>query len=301
MKKTTALLLATTMVGSIMLTPVAKAENVEVISVEESEKEVGNVNFISVTGTITKITEESTGNFFATIKNEDEEFGFYFNDETRIFDNTGKVTELKEGLKFTAFVDARKPMILIYPPRYSPEVIIVQTEEAGTVALEQFDEKFLNKKKDTVINISDDTVIEDLSGKSLKKEAIVDKDVLIFYEVVLESYPMQIGPSKIIVLEKEPTAIEKAYAIVEKDFYEVNGEMMIPLRLVAETLGYKVDSTGTGAIVSKGNVSFTITRGTTIYGYNKALRQFKETPELLEQYKTYVPYEFLQLLVEHVN
>lgn len=301
MKKTTALLLATTMVGSMMLTPVAKAENVEIVSVEEREKEVENVNFISVTGTITKITEESTGNFFATIKNEDEEFGFYFNDETKIFDNTGKVTELKEGLKFTAFVDAKKPMILIYPPRYSPEVIIVQTEEAGTVALEQFDEKFLNKKKDTVINISDETVIEDLSGKALKKEAIVDKDVLIFYEVVLESYPMQIGPSKILVLEKETTAIEKAYAIVEKDFYEVNGEVMIPLRLVAETLGYKVDSTGTGAIVSKGNVSFTITRGTTTYGYNKALRQFKETPELLEQYKTYVPYEFLQLLVEHVD
>ena len=36
---------------------------------------------------------------------------------------------------------------------------------------------------------------------------------------------------------------------------------MVPLRLIAEKLGFKVEVTPKGAIVSKGALSYTITRG----------------------------------------
>ena len=96
------------------------------------------------------------------------------------------------------------------------------------------------------------------------------------------------------MLEVEQSPLEAVQHIIDTDFYDVKGVKMVPLRLIAEQLGYTIKSTGTGAIVSKGAVSYTITRGTTTYGYNKAIRQFEEAPALLEKNKTYVPVKFLK-------
>ena len=85
--------------------------------------------------------------------------------------------------------------------------------------------------------------------------------------------------------------------IIKNDFYEVNGVTMIPLRLIAEKLGWTVTSTGKGAILTKENATFTITRGDKLYGYNRAVDYFKEAPALLELTKTYVPVEFVERLL----
>ena len=300
MKKTLSILLCSAIAGT-MVSPVAGANELEPVPVVDQKEEVQQMNFYTITGTITKIAEESKGTFFASVKTDEGEFGFYFNNQTLVFDNTGKEVKLEEGMEFTGYVDSSKPMMMIYPPRYSTDVVIVHTDEPGTVELQQFDENLLNKKQDLIIHLSKETVMENLSKKLVSKDEIINKEVLIFYEVVLESYPAQTGPKRVILLEREQTAVDKALKIAETDFYDVNGETMIPLRLVAETLGFKVESTGKGAIVSKGNLSFTITRGSTTYGYNKALRYFKEAPELLEEKKTYVPIEFLHLLIEHTE
>lgn len=294
MKKAIPILLTSAMVSGFMLSPAVYADNNENTPVEEQEV----ANYFTVAGEIKKITEEQSGNYFAAVENGEQQFGFYFNDKVKVYDNTGKEVELKEGMNITAFVDTNNIMLMIYPPRYSPDVVIVQTDQNGTVELQQFDENLLNKKKDLKIFVNDQTIIENLAGVKKSKEDIINKDVLIFYEFVLESYPGQTGPKKIVILDEYSQEVENAIAIAETDFYEVNGEKMIPLRLISEQLGFKVESIGNGAIISKGNLSFTITRGSTAYGYNKALRYFKEAPALLEENKTYVPYEFLETLIE---
>lgn len=300
MKKPIAMVMTTAFVSSLIFTPSAFANNgdIPVTPIQQGEKEEVQQKFVEVSGKIKEISEETSGNYYATINDDQEPFGFYFDRKTRIFDNTGKEVQLEEGMEITAYIDGSKPTILIYPPRYAPDVVIVKTEEGSTVQLDQFDQNYLNKKGDLIIHIGGETSITNLSGTSLTAEDVIEKDVLIFYDVVLESFPMQTGPSKIIVLETDEQAnIEKAKKIVENDFYEVNGVKMIPLRLVAEQLGYEVTSTGNGAIVSNGAVSFTITRETTTYGYNKAIRQFEEAPTLLEPTKTYVPYSLLEELI----
>lgn len=302
MKKRMSIAFSTIVASSFLLSPsvFANSEQVTLTPIQQEEKEIEQQRFIKVSGVITEITEQTSGHFFAKIDDEKEPFGFYFEAGTKVFDNKGKEVLLEEGMEVTVYIDGNKPMIMIYPPQYSPEVVIVQSEDDGTVKLDQFDQDFLNKNKDLIIHIGEETSITNLSGTVLKPEDIVDKDVLIFYEVVLESYPAQIGPSKIVLMEydKELTDSEKAYEIAEKDFYMVNGVKMIPLRLVAEQLGYEVNSTGKGAILSKGNATFTITRGTKMYGYNKAILYFEEAPALLEKTKTYVPYSFLEELIE---
>lgn len=295
MKKYASILMTSALISSLLLQPTVSAkENDSSVVETEAQQE----NFIKVIGEIESITEETKGNYFATVKANNEEFGFYYNKSTVIMNNVGEIVELSEGVEITAFIDAKNPMLMIYPPRYSPDVVIVQTKKSGTVQLDQFNEQFLNKKEDLVIKVTEETIIQDLAGKAQAKADIVEKDVLIFFDVILESYPAQTSPSKILVLNKETSKIDKAITMANEDYYEVNGVKMIPLRRVAEQLGFQVDSTGRGAIVSKGNVSFTITRGTKQYGYNKALRYFQQEPELLEKGKTYVPYEMLEQLIE---
>lgn len=315
MKKKSLSIIASSLLATSIIVPTASAQYIEGQEITETEgleyhtlivddsgyetisveDQVEFERFIQISGTISKITKETSGNYFVTVDGE-EPFGFYFDEKTTILNNLGEKVTLKEGMEFTAFVDGNKPMIMIYPPRYSPEVIIAQTEEVGTVQLDQFDDKFLNKNKDLVINVDENTPITNLSGEKLTAKDIVNKDVIIFYEFVLESFPMQTGPSKVIVLE--PSKEEVAKQIAEYNNFEVNGVKMIPLRLIAEQLGYEVDFTGDGAFITKGPVSFTIAIGQKMYGYNKSLRYFEEAPVVSEEGATYVSYEFLELLLE---
>lgn len=304
MKKQTVLAFVTTSLicGALFTPPVLANGKVTIEPIQQGEQSEEVKNFLEIEGIISKIVEKAGETLYYTEVGEgDESFGMYFDKNTLIVNNAGKEIELEKGMKFTAYVDTRKPMILIYPPQYSPELIVVQTEETGTVRLDKFDKDLLNEKKDLVIHLSDETVIMNLSGRKLKAGDIINKDVAIFYEILLESYPAQTGPSKVIVLEREEKSpIEEARKIASSDYYEINGVKMIPLRTIAEKLGYKVESTGQGAIVSKGALSFTITRESKTYGYNKAIRYFKEAPALLEENKTYVPEEFLEVLIKYL-
>jgi len=202
-------------------------------------------------------------------------------------------------MDFTAYVDGNKPMILIYPPQYSPELVIVQTDEIGFAEVAQFDENFANES--LKLNISDETVIENLSGTAVEAKDIVGVDVAVFYKFTTFSIPAQTTPSKIIVLsydeEELSEEIVQLQTIIKNDFYEVNGVTMVPLRLIAEKLGWTVTSTGKGAIVSKDNATFTITRGEKLYGHNRAVDYFEQAPALLEPTKTYVPVEFVDRLL----
>lgn len=294
MKKYASILMASALMSSLFLQPAVSAERSEDSVVEAQQQD----KFMKVAGEIVSIQTESKGKYYATVKTDKEEFGFYFDDQTLVLNNAGDKVELSKGLEFMAFVDTRKPMIMIYPPRYSPDVIIVQSKNPGSVELQRFNKKLLNEKGDLVIHVTDETEIHNLSGKKVSKDAIVDKDVLIFYEYVLESYPAQAGPNKIVVLEREQSTIDKAIDIANKDSYEVDGVKMVPLRRVAEQLGFNVDSNGKVTVISKGNVSFTVTLGVKHYGYNKALRYFEVEPALLEKGKTYVPHELLEQLIE---
>jgi len=267
----------------------------------ETNKDEGQVqeNFLKLTGTLSSLEKNENGLLYGLIEQQDNVFNIVVGEETVVVDNTGKRVELKEGMDFTAYVDGNKPMILIYPPQYSPDLVIVQTEEVGFAEVTQFDENFANES--LKLNISDETVIENLSGTAVEAKNIVGIDVAVFYKFTTFSIPAQTTPSKIIVLSYDEEELSReivaVQAIIKNDFYEVNGVTMVPLRLIAEKLGWTVKSTGKGAIVSKDNATFTITRGEKLYGYNRAVDYFEQAPALLEPTKTYVPVEFVDRLL----
>jgi len=255
--------------------------------------------FIKTTGTVESIEKRGDVNYYS-IKDGEKINVLAVTEDTSLFDNTGKKAEIKKGDKVAAYTYANKPAILIYPPQYSPEVVIVETEAMGTAAVGSFDKNLLDESLSLKLNISEETELMSISGKEVNSTDLAGKDLLVFYTFTTKSIPAQTSPRKVVLLDQQESETNAVVTdIIAKDFYEVEGTKMVPLRLIAEELGYKVVSTNNGALLTKGAQSYTMTRGEKLYGYNKALRSFEVAPALLEPGKTYVPLHFIEELLNN--
>ncbi|MCY9548658.1 stalk domain-containing protein [Lysinibacillus xylanilyticus] len=296
------------LIGGAVVAPTASANEGEAVVTNATDNNEQNQQvqpiFIKITGTIENVEKRKDSTYY-TVKEDENTNVFVVNDDTLVYDNTGKEVKLQKGDKVTAYTYANKPMLMIYPPQYNPEVIIVETKEMGTVEVDFFNKELVNTDNTLKLNVGKETELLSLSGKKVKAEDLAEQHLLVFYTIATMSIPAQTPPSKVVVLDtiaQEPGETDPSKAavqeIINNDFYEVEGTKMVPIRLIAEELGFKVESTGKGAIISKGALSYTITRGQKEYGYNKALRYFKVAPALLEPTKTYVPVEFVKELMK---
>lgn len=302
------------LLGGAFGAPTASASEVEAVvtNTDNSEQQVQPV-FIKVTGTIDKVEVRENGSYYTVIDGDNTNI-MIANKDSLVFDNTGKEVKLQKGDKVSAYSYAKKPMLAIYPPQYNPEVIIVETEELGSVEVDFFNKDLVDTENTLKLNVGEDMKLVSASGRDVKMDDLKEQHLVVFYTIATMSIPAQTPPPKVIVLDtiekEEPVEVDPEPTpepapnksavedIINKDFYEVEGTKMVPLRLIAEELGFKVEVTSKGAIISKGALSYTITRGQKEYGYNKALRQFKVAPALLESGKTYVPVEFVEELMK---
>ncbi|MGE7916653.1 stalk domain-containing protein [Lysinibacillus xylanilyticus] len=308
MKKVVPFAMTALLIGGAVVAPSASANegNAGVTNTTDNKEQNPQVEpvFIKVAGTVDNVEQRDNATYY-TVKEGEDTNVFVVNDDTLVFVNTGKEVKLQKGDKVTAYTYANKPMLTIYPPQYNPEVIIVETKEMGTVEVDFFNKELVNTDNTLKLNVGEETELLSLSGKEVKAEDLAEQHLLVFYTIATMSIPAQTPPSKVVVLDtiaEESGEVDPSESaiqeIINNDFYEVEGTKMVPLRLIAEELGYKVESTGKGAIISKGAVSYTITRGQKEYGYNKAIRHFEVAPALLEPSKTYVPVEFVEELMK---
>lgn len=300
MKKFAPAAMTALLFGSVVV-PVASANEKPTETEQQSSQiQIDPVHIFNNThGTVEKVDAGENITYF-TVKDGDQTNILEITKDTLVFDNTGKKVELKEGDKVVAYTFANKPQKLIYPPQFNPDVVIVETEEVGFVEVDYFFENLTNTYDVLKLNIGENTELLNEKGEKVTAKDLAEKHLVVFYTASTRSIPAQTTPSKVIVLDNESenssenTVEEEIAAIIAKDSYEVDGTKMVPLRLIAEKLGYTVVSTGKGAIVSKGNVSYTLTRGEKMFGFNKALRPLNAAPALLEANKTYVPVEFVE-------
>lgn len=299
------------LLSSVAIAPTASANEGEAVVTNATQEDQQNPQvqpiFVKVAGTVENVEERNNAIYYTTKDGENTNV-FVVNKDTLIFDNTGKEAKLQKGDKVTAYTYANKPMLMIYPPQYNTDVIIVETEEMGSATVDFFNNDLVNVDNSLKLNVGKETNVHSQSGKELTAEQLAEQHLLVFYTITTRSIPAQTAPTKVVVLdtkaeeqaeEVQPASFDAAIEeIIKNDSYDINGTTMVPLRLIAEHLGFKVESTGTGAILSKGVVSYTITRGEKAYGYNKALRYFEVAPALLEPTKTYVPVEFFEELMQ---
>src|SRR5699024_10038882 len=187
-----------------------------------------------------------------TLDGKEEQFVLAVNEETLIYDNAGKKTKLKIGDSVSAYTDSNKPMILIFPPQYTHDVVIVEKDEESTAVVGIFDDELVDPYLKLQLNVDDSSDISSASVDPVKVDELKGNDLLVFYKVTTRSMPAQTSPEKVVLLDEIEAVDEDATVeqIIENDQYMVDGVKMVPLRLLAEKLGYVVDSTGVGAIVS---------------------------------------------------
>lgn len=281
------------------------------------------INYINFEGIVKEIkTQEGYVSVSLTDGKEDEILAvFNISDEAMIVDQaTKKViksSELKEGKKLAGYYRKDKPMLMIYPPIINPELVIVKDEEEKDfIKHSNFDKELISADNSLKLNISEETIITNQYGEGCKEEELYNEDLVVFYTITTRSIPAQTNPSKIIVLKKqseentgdtdesdsdtetgEGNVIDEITEMIKADSYKKEETVMIPLRKIAEYLGYQVEwnNENKSILLIKDNVSFTITIGKEDYGYNKSLRKFEQAPEINNE-KTYVPQSLLDIM-----
>jgi len=268
-------------------------------------KEENTTNYMKFTGIIQEIEKDGKETRLTLESDKGLIMILRINDNTLQF-NSGttkqiKIANLKKGAKIEAYYDKNKPMILIYPATVTPEVVILKDENIhGEVKIAKFDKKFLSLDNKLKLNIAKDTILLNQQGEKIREIDLHGKELAIFYSATTKSIPPQTTPTKIIVLDYLTDEMVKLQEIIEVDHYMKKGKKMIPLRKVAEHLGYHVLSQPklNGVLLRLDNSSFTIKRGDKMYGFNKSVVKFEVAPEL-KGMKTYVSEDFLELLIQN--
>lgn len=304
MKKIVPLALSALLFGTVAVSA-AQPTNIE-----GSEQTVQQAAFVQHSGKITAVEQRENAKLF-TVGEQDNGFHFYVDDKTLVFDQAGNEVALQVGDQISLSIYANQPMILIYPPQYAPPVVIVEKQGVeGSVKVAQFDENFLSDDGALKLNLQKDSIIVNAKGEKIAANDLKNYSAIVFYGPMTKSIPPQTSPEKIVVFPKledsyeeelpqpAPTPTIDLDAIIGNDVKTVNGKKMIPLRKVAEQLGYQVDAKGKSIVVSKGSVSYNLTRGEKAYGNDRASFLFDVAPTLLEKNKTYVQYEFAEQLLQ---
>lgn len=212
-----------------------------------------------------------------------------------------KKEDLKEGMEVSIYYYKNTIMAMSYPPQLGPDVVVVNTGgDAMGVEVSRFNKDFLNAEGSLYVRPSEKTIIIDKDGNKVEKEDLVDRDWIAFYSIVLESYPGQTSPDKIILMP-ERKELPQTTEIVLKDelFKNEKGVLMIPLRQVAEGLGYEVkwNQETKSAEILKGPQWSLITIGEDKYNFARMHVELGTAP-VLKDLKTYVPISFAEEILK---
>lgn len=114
--------------------------------------------------------------------------------------------EFRVGDEITA-VYKDMPMILIYPGRLTPELVILNDNSINNVKVSYFDEMLVSKDNMLKLILNSDTDIEAYkNGASLKEEDIKNSYAVVIYGATTRSIPAQTlanGVVKVIVFEDD--------------------------------------------------------------------------------------------------
>lgn len=296
--------------------PMAANANGEDITLPDDTDEPDadkQAQFASFTGTIKEVTEYTDadgkpveGKFYVLVENDEGgEMNFIVSEDTvRVQDG-----KLIAGEKLTGWYDATRPAIMIYPPQ-QPAVAIVLGEltDGKSVHVDRFDNDLLSYDSQLKLNMSDDVEIVLANGDAFDGD-LADRKLIVIYGPVTMSIPAQTTPIKIIVLYEditaEPLPIDHAMFLGENPEYVVDGEkidapaphinddnvLMVPLKDIAEALGYEVTYDEEAKTMRLGNAT-TVTVGENSYIVGRmAPIELNAAPELVDG-ELYVPLNY---------
>jgi hypothetical protein len=291
----------------------------DVIPISAPLEEIIQARYESITGTVVGIRDHGEeGSKFISIGSEDEvTANIIVSKDTYIVDDA----EIAVGSVVTWFFDASKPMIMIYPAQYHPEVVAVE-KDGQNLKLDIFDEDLVSSDSNLKLNISGETRIVSPDESPFGGEP-AGKKLLVIYGASTRSIPAQTNPEKIVVfpdeeevpsdvvVEEEDQAVSidvSAMDIVVNDrkidapaaYNDEQGTVMVPLRAVAEALGFDVkwDNKLQSVMVGK---AISLKIGEDNYLYAKTAPIKLGTAPALVNGTTFVPLSFFKEVAKVSN
>lgn len=214
--------------------------------------------------------------------------------------------DLKEGMEVSIYYENETIMMLSYPGQLSPNVVVVRSDDAGlNIKIDKFDKELVSDDNDLKLNIDDKVELVDLKGKKIEKEDLANKDLIVLYTVSTRSIPAQTTPQKVIAI--------KNHEVKSLHYFNLNGsrvnlgnimyrtddgELMVPLREMAEMLGFNLgwDQETKSVKIEKDDHTASLTIGSSEYQYYDMIIDLGVAPELVES-TTYVPVSFIEKIL----
>lgn len=258
--------------------------------------------FGSFSGMIKQLNESATqkGTLIARVENADDSIADVIISPKTVRATDGKIAV---SAQIVAFYDATAPMLMIYPPQYNAKVVAV-LGEGQSITVDRFDKNMLSSDGSLKLNITKETKIVSESGKTFSG-SLANRMLVVLYGIVLETYPMQTAPEKVIVLNekpadtvgnvsKKPIVVNGKVIKVPKAYLNKQGVVMVPLNAIAKALGMKV-------VRNAGNGPSTITYKIGVDSYKTYLQAEPiklGTAPVWRWGVTYVPLSFFEKVVQ---
>ncbi len=185
------------------------------------------------------------------------------------------------------------------------------------------------------LNLDETVEIVDLDGKAVKAEDVVNKDLAVIYTASTKSIPAQTTPLAVVVLGENEKALEllknadatpapeatvlpeatEAPEEIPVDFSKITtikvanetitniytnaeGNLMLPLRKIAETLGFTVEWDGSIRAVMLNSGMYSLKIGENSYVKGKMMpMELSVAPEITNDL-TYVPFDYFTDILE---
>lgn len=249
------------------------------------------------------------------------------------------VKDIKKGDKITVYTDAYSPAPLIMPPQYQADVIVVEDAAAtlSNIDVDTYikgeNEMLVNAANTLALNIGDETEIVDREGNKVDAKDLDKKDLAVIYGASTRSIPAQTTPNKVIVLGENEMALAQIEAaknepavtpaptetpaapeefdnmyvnsvsvgdkVITNIYRKDDNTLMLPLREIAETLGFTVTWDGDLKAVMLNDGMYSLKIGENGYVKGKMVpMQLSAAPEIKEDDLTYVPFEYFTEVLE---
>lgn len=318
MKKLFALALAALMAFSVVA--IAAEEDIMLIS-EETDVVVEEAmpSYLTTLGEVTEINAEEN---YVIVKTDVEEIRFNMDENTLLIGNDaaskfelaeGKLVSVTHSQAMTMSIPAQSYAFAIIEinetgmgnPIYAVVEEVKETENGLVIVTDAGTKEITVAKEAQVLPFLTRNIvrIEDVKAGSR---------VLLFYDMLTMSIPAYATTEKVVILpelvveETEEVAEnvvvlangEKVEIKEDEEIYEVEGVKMIPLRTVAEALGFEVvwDAEGQSINLVKETFSSMIRIGDVEGGINRARLVLEVAPQLPAD-KTYVPVSYINEVV----
>lgn len=152
-------------------------------------------NLIPVTGIIVSMNRgtDCCGQMMS-LQTENGIVNFTVNQGTVVVDGR----QLRQGMRVTVYYDGNQPVILIFPPQYAAQLIVVPQRDEQ-VMLNFFNRNLLARDRSLQLNVGRNTTVETLNGQRFTCPP-GNRFLLVFYSVTTRSIPPQTTPRRVIVL-----------------------------------------------------------------------------------------------------